>query len=89
MKYAKKIFMASLFATLVGVPAANANIVSEAFLKPKLDAKQNKLSVTDTGSGAIISAIAVDGGTLTVTKSNVTIPNGGINAEDQVAIWVQ
>ena len=55
-------------------------------------AKQDKLTstnVVESGSGAVVSAVAANNGTVTVTKSEVMIPVGGQTSSSHAHIWIQ
>ena len=55
-------------------------------------AKQDKLTstnVVESGSGAVVSAVTANNGTVTVTKSEVMIPVGGQTSSSHAHIWIQ
>lgn len=55
-------------------------------------AKQNKLgsgNVVESGSGAVITSVSAENGTVTATRGEVTIPVGGSTSNSHAAIWVQ
>lgn len=55
-------------------------------------AKQDKLTstnVVESGSGAVVSAVTANNGTVTVTKSEVMIPVGGQTSSSHAYIWIQ
>lgn len=55
-------------------------------------AKQDKLTstnVVESGSGAVVSAVAANNGTVTVTKGEVMIPVGGQTSNTHARIWIQ
>lgn len=56
------------------------------------NAKQDKLTTTnvvDSGSGAMVTDVSASNGTVTVTKTEVTIPVGGQTSQTRAPIWVQ
>lgn len=55
-------------------------------------AKQDKLTssnVVESGSGAMVTDVSASDGTVTVTKTEVTIPVGGQSSLTRAPIWVQ
>lgn len=55
-------------------------------------AKQDTLSssnVVESGSGAVVTSVEAENGTVTVTKGEVTIPVGGATSSTHAAIWIQ
>ena len=55
-------------------------------------AKQNTLTssnVVESGSGAMVTSVTASNGTVTVTKSEVTIPVGSASSSTRATIWVQ
>ena len=55
-------------------------------------AKQDKLTstnVVESGSGAMVTSVTASNGTVTVTKSEVTIPVGSASSSTRATIWVQ
>jgi len=61
-------------------------------LENKIDTKQEQLSSTNvvtSGNGPIVSSVSADNGTVTVTKTDVTIPVGAVESETRAYIWVQ
>lgn len=55
-------------------------------------AKQDKLTssnVVESGSGAMVTDVSASNGTVTVTKTEVTVPVGGQTSATRVPIWVQ
>ena len=56
-------------------------------------AKQPKLTssnVTQSGSGSVVSSVTASNGTVTVTKSEVTVPVGSASSPtDHATIWIQ
>ncbi len=53
-------------------------------------AKQDKLTstnVVESGSGAMVTGVTADNGTVTVTKSEITIPVA--NSDSRVTIWFE
>jgi hypothetical protein len=71
--------------------AATASYVDGAY--NTLDtAKQDKLTstnVVESGSGAMVTNVSASNGTVTVTKTDVTIPVGSVNSATRARIWVQ
>ena len=55
-------------------------------------AKQDTLTstnVVESGSGAMVTSVTASNGTVTVTKSEVTIPVGSASSSTRATIWVQ
>lgn len=55
-------------------------------------AKQDKLTstnVVESGSGAMVTGVTASNGTVTVTKSEVTIPVGSSSSNTRAAIWIE
>ena len=55
-------------------------------------AKQEKLTstnVVESGSGAMVTAVTASNGTVTVTKSEVTIPVGSTSSNTRAVIWFE
>ena len=71
--------------------AATASYVEGAY--NALDtAKQNKLTSTNvvvSGSGAMVTGVTASNGTVTVTKSEVTIPVGSASSNNRATIWFE
>lgn len=71
--------------------AAAASYVDGAY--SALDtAKQNKLTNTNvvvSGSGAMVTGVTASNGTVTVTKSEVTIPVGSASSNNRATIWFE
>ena len=54
--------------------------------------KQDKLTstnVVESGSGPMVTGVTANNGTVTVTKSEVTIPFGSASSDTRVAIWFE
>ena len=54
--------------------------------------KQNKLTstnVVESGSGAMVTGVSASNGTVTVTKSEVTIPVGSTSSDTRATIWFE
>lgn len=54
--------------------------------------KQDKLTntnVVESGSGPIVSAVTASNGTVTVSKSEVTIPVGATTSDTRAVIWLE
>lgn len=100
----KKLFL--IFVALIMVaPAFSATVADADKTKPvaasyvkeaynALDsAKQAKLTssnVTESGSGAVVTGVTASNGTVTVTKSEVTVPVGSASSPtDHATIWIQ
>jgi len=91
------IFLIPLTANAVITP--EANVVSTSYVQGAVDAldtaKQDKLTSTNVvydangSSNGFISAVTANDGTVTVTKSEVTIPVGSQSSATRAAIWVQ
>ena len=91
------IFLIPLTANAVVTP--EANVVSTSYVKGAVDAldttKQDKLTSTNVvydangSNNGFISAVTANNGTVTVTKSEVTIPVGSQSSATRAAIWVQ
>ena len=55
-------------------------------------AKQDKLTssnVVESGSGAMVTGVTASNGTVTVTKSEVTIPVGSVSSNTRATIWLE
>ena len=55
-------------------------------------AKQDKLTstnVVESGSGAMVTGVTANNGTVTVTKSEVTIPVGSTSSNTRAVIWLE
>lgn len=55
-------------------------------------AKQDKLNsanVVESGTGPIVSSVTASNGTVTVTKSEVTIPVGSTSSNTRAVIWFE
>lgn len=55
-------------------------------------AKQDKLTSTNvvaSGPGAMVVDVSANNGTVTVTKSEVTIPVGATTSENRAIIWLE
>ena len=55
-------------------------------------AKQDKLTstnVVESGSGAMVTAVTASNGTVTVSKSEVTIPVGSTSSTTRATIWLE
>lgn len=54
--------------------------------------KQDKLTssnVVESGSGPIVSNVTASNGTVTVSKSEVTIPVGATTSDTRATIWLE
>jgi len=54
--------------------------------------KQDKLTstnVVESGSGAMVTSVTASNGTVTVTKSEVTIPVGSASSNTRATIWFE
>lgn len=71
--------------------AATASYVEGAY--NAMDAvKQDKLTstnVVESGAGPIVSSVTASNGTVTVTKSEVTIPVGSASSNTRATIWFE
>ena len=89
------IFLIPLTANAVVSP--EANVVSTSYVKGAVDAidtaKQDKLTSTNvTSSGdtnGFVSAVTASNGTVSVVKTEITIPVGSANSATRAQIWVQ
>jgi len=55
-------------------------------------AKQDKLTstnVVDSGTGAMVTNVSASNGTVTVTKTEVTIPVGATVSNTRATIWLE
>ena len=55
-------------------------------------AKQDKLTSTNvvaSGTGVMVMDVSANNGTVTVTKSEVTIPVGAMTSENRAIIWLE
>ena len=55
-------------------------------------AKQDTLTssnVVESGSGAMVTAVTASNGTVTVSKSEVTIPVGSTSSTNRATIWLE
>ncbi len=71
--------------------AATASYVDGAY-NAISTAKQDKLTstnVVESGSGAMVTGVTASNGTVTVTKSEVTIPVGSSSSNTRAAIWIE
>lgn len=100
----KKILILSLSIFLIPLTASavitpEANVVSTSYVKGaynEMDSvKQDKLTSTNVVADAngsangFVSAVTASDGTVTVTKSEVTIPVGAATSATRAQIWVQ
>ena len=100
----KKVLILSLSIFLIpltanAVVSPEANVVSTSYVKGAVDeldtAKQDKLTSTNVVADAngdangYISAVTANNGTVTVTKSEITIPVGAATSATRAQIWVQ
>ena len=71
--------------------AATASYVDGAY--NTIDAtKQDKLTTTnviESGTGPIVTSVTATNGTVTVTKSEVTIPVGSTSSNTRAVIWFE
>lgn len=91
------IFLIPLTASAVVTP--EANVVSASYVKGAYneidDIKQDKLNstnvVADTNGSAngFVSAVTASDGTVTITKSEVTIPVGAATSATRAQIWFE
>ena len=71
--------------------AAAASYVDGAYIAMNV-AKQDKLTstnVVESGTGPIVSAVTANNGTVTVSKSEVTIPVGATTSTTRAVIWLE
>ena len=88
------IFM--LIAPAMAVVTPNTKVASTSYVQGAVEsvdsAKQNTLTSTNvvtSGSGAMITEVSANNGTVTVTKTDVTIPVGSVDSQTRARIWVQ
>lgn len=86
---------------LLAVPAfaevtPNTKVVTKSYVEGAYDsidaAKQDKLTstnVVDSGSGPMVTAVTASNGTVTVSKSEVTIPVGATTSATRATIWLE
>ena len=73
------------------IVAAAASYVDGAYSAMNT-AKQDKLTssnVVESGSGAMVTGVTASNGTVTVTKSEVTIPVGSVSSNTRATIWLE
>ena len=71
--------------------AAAASYVDGAYIAMNV-AKQDKLTstnVVESGTGPIVSAVTANNGTVTISKSEVTIPVGATTSSTRAVIWLE
>lgn len=71
--------------------AATASYIEGAYNALDL-AKQDKLTstnVVESGSGAMVTAVSASDGTVTVSKTEVTIPVGATTSSTRATIWLE
>lgn len=85
-----------LIAPAVAVVAPNTNVASTSYVQGAVEtvgsSKQDTLTstnVVESGNGYMVTGVAANNGTVTVTKSDVTIPVGSANSQTRARIWVQ
>ena len=69
-----------------------ASYVKEAYnaLDSAKQAKLTSSNVTESGSGSVVSSVTASNGTVTVTKSEITVPVGSASSPtDHATIWIQ
>lgn len=72
--------------------ASDTNLVTEKAVSTALSNKQDTLTqtnVVESGSGAMVTGVTASNGTVTVTKSEVTIPVGATTGNTRAAIWFE
>ena len=97
----KKIFCIFVGILLV-IPAVaeivpNTKVVTRSYVEGAYDsidaAKQDKLTSTNvvvgTDNGPFVSAVTASNGTVTITKSEVTIPVGSTSSSTRAVIWLE
>lgn len=74
----------------------NTNVASTSYVQGAVSGldstKQDTLTstnVVESGSGAMVTNVTASNGTVTVTKSDVTIPVGSATSTTRAVIWVQ
>ncbi len=101
----KKVLILSLSIFLIPFVAnadpvvATTNVVTTSYVQGAYDemdsAKQDKLTSTNVVADAngsangFVSAVTASDGTVTVTKSEITIPVGSATSATRAQIWVQ
>ena len=71
--------------------AAAASYVDGAYTSLN-SAKQDKLTstnVVESGSGVMVTGVSASNGTVTVNKTEVTIPVGGTTSDSRATIWLE
>lgn len=71
--------------------AAAASYVEGAY-NAMNSAKQDKLTstnVVESGSGAMVTNVSANNGTVTVSKTEVTIPVGATTSDTRATIWLE
>ena len=85
-----------LTAPAVADVTPNTNVATTSYVQGAVESvgstKQNTLTSTNvitSGSGAMVSDVSANNGTVTVTKSDVTIPVGSASSTTRARIWIQ
>jgi hypothetical protein len=78
------------------VPSNTQPLVTASYVQGAYNAmdatKQDKLSstnVVETGSGAMVTSITANDGTVQIQKSEVTIPVGATVSDTRATIWLE
>lgn len=61
-------------------------------LEAEIAAKQDKLvssDIVETGNGVMVTSVTADNGTVTVTKSEISIPFGSATSDARATIWIE
>ena len=72
--------------------ASDTNLVTEKAISTALADKQNALdstNVVESGTGVMVTGVTASNGTVTVSKSEVTIPVGSVGSNTRAAIWFE
>ena len=74
----------------------NTKVVTKSYVEGAYDTmdavKQDKLTstnVVDSGAGAMVTNVSASNGTVTVTKTEVTIPVGATVSNTRATIWLE
>ena len=82
----------------MAVVTPNTKVASTSYVQGAVESvdssKQDTLTSTNvvtvsSGTGAMVTGVTADNGTVTVTKTDVTIPVGSVDSQTRARIWVQ
>ncbi len=83
-------------APAIAVVSSNTKVATTSYVQGAVESvdssKQDKLTSTNvvtSGSGAMVTGVTASNGTVTVTKTDVTIPVGSVDSQTRARIWVQ